>query len=108
VTNDDPLLPNAAPHVEFEHAGDALVIYVRDAAVDIVNCARLRELLATSVAGRDEVVVDLSAVCYADHFGFDAMLQAVRSCPGRVRFRGVRRPIRSLFVIGKLETLLAE
>lgn len=108
MTNDDPLLPDAAPNVEFEDEGAALVIRLRDAAVDIVNCTRLRELLATSVAGRTEVVIDLSAVHYADHFGFDAILQAVRSCPGRVRFRGARRPIRSLFILGKLETLLAE
>jgi anti-anti-sigma regulatory factor len=62
--------------------------------------------LANQVADHEDVVIDLSMVRYVDHLGFEALLSAVRVCPGKVRFICPSRPIRSLFTLAHLDSLL--
>ncbi|MGL5096819.1 MAG: STAS domain-containing protein [Planctomycetia bacterium] len=57
-------------------------------------------------ARRVELTVDLSAVEYVDSFGFEWLVDVVRTAPGRTRLTHARPAVRRLFDLHGLARLL--
>lgn len=85
-----------------------VVARIRETALDFAECQRLRTELTHLVADKGRVTIDLSSVHYADVFGFELLLAAVKDCPGLVRYRGVRPPLASLFLLSHLGNLILD
>jgi anti-anti-sigma regulatory factor len=84
------------------------VLTLRVVLLDWTVAETLSEEVSPHLESNLPVVVDLSAVRYADHFGFEFLLSIVRSCKGEVRFRHARVGLESLFVLAHLSRLLEQ
>lgn len=91
-----------------ERGPERLTLVLTGPCIDGTLADELSAELVRQVAGQTQVQIDLSAIRYLDIAGFDALLSAVSSCPGVVRFTGVGRPLRSLFVLSHLDILVDE
>ena len=86
--------------------GSVRVIGVRMDCLDVRRASRLDGDFRSLVRDHRAVVIDLSDVGYVDRFGFELLLRAVRACPGKVRFGGVRPEVELLFELASLDVAL--
>src|SRR5262245_33756312 len=86
--------------------GPVWVAQLQSHHLDARNAEMVGRLLAATVAERMAVVIDVSSVCYVDCLGFECLLDAVRHCPGKVRFGGVSTGLDSLFVLSHLRSAI--
>lgn len=87
-------------------ASEGVDVRIRAAVLNRANSAQLQDELSEHVSKAKLARIDLTAVKYVDHFAFDALLSAVRQCPGQVRYRKASNAIRSLFILAHLDSLL--
>ncbi|MGL4462867.1 MAG: STAS domain-containing protein [Planctomycetia bacterium] len=89
---------------------DGTTARVGSPTLDVAAEPVLRRELAAwleQVGGRRvELTVDLSAVEYVDSFGFEWLVDVVRTAPGRTRLTHARPAVRRLFDLHGLARLL--
>jgi anti-anti-sigma regulatory factor len=77
-------------------------------SLDAASAPELERELCGLVEHCESVVLDLSFLGYADHFGFQALLRVVQRCPGKIRFADVRPSIESLFILNGLNRAVSK
>ena len=95
-----------SPAITVQSSGGRVVVKITSPTIDFSVRETLGPELARHVRDQRDVVIDLSSVRYVDNLGFEALVTAVRACPGRLLFIGVTRPVRSLFTLAHLDTLI--
>ena len=74
---------------------------------DVTTADDAGRRLMEAVRERDRVILDLGSLRYVDWFGFEAILQAVLACPGKVRFASVTAEVETLFVLHGLRNVFS-
>jgi anti-anti-sigma regulatory factor len=86
--------------------GRTLVVSIQVRSLDLAAAGWENDLYSL-VEHCDSAVLDLSALDYADHFGFQILLRAVQRCPGKVRFASVQPGVDSLFILLGLDRAIS-
>lgn len=83
-----------------------LVVKLPAPALDFIASQKIRAGLLDRAAGAPQLVLDLSALGYLDHFGFELLLEAIRCCPGATRIAGLGANIHHVFVCEQLDRVI--
>jgi anti-anti-sigma regulatory factor len=67
------------------------------------GAAAFLEQFSALVAGQQRVVLDVASVGYVDWLGFEALVEGLRRCSGRVVFAGMRPELAGLFLLSHLD-----
>lgn len=73
---------------------------------DALAAREWSERLTSEAASASSIVLDLSRLHYVDWFGLNALLRAVRHCPGKVRFAALTTSLQSMFDLAGLDRFL--
>ncbi|QDU60957.1 hypothetical protein Pan216_18100 [Planctomycetes bacterium Pan216] len=98
------MVPDSYP-VEVEVTPSGVTLRLLHDRLDLESVSAFEAALSEHLRAERSVVLDVSSLDYVDCYGFDALLHAIGSCPGKVELNGASTGLRSLFELAGLREL---
>lgn len=84
-------------------SGPVRVLAVEGDQIAAGNAADFLTQFSALIADHERVIIDVASVGYVDWLGFEALLDGLRRCSGRVVFAGMRPELARLFLLSHLD-----